>query len=107
MFSLKYLSEVESIIIPNSRHVGRYTSRGTQGLNVISMHMDIVLQEHLYILNNIDEFEPYLSTHKRVIKEKYPRMSEKWLLKDNNKNFISWFNERISNDDSASEKLNG
>lgn len=72
MFSSIYLSKAESIIIPNSRHVGRYTGRGTQGLNVISMHMDIVLQEHLYILNNVDEVEPYLSTHKRVIKEKYP-----------------------------------
>lgn len=76
---------------------------GTQDLNIMSMHRDIVLQTHLYILNNVDEVQPYLSTHKRLIKEKYPWMSDKWLLKEHNKNFISWFNERICNDDSASE----
>lgn len=32
-------------------------------------------------------------------------MSDKWLLKYHNKNFIIWFNERISNDDSASDTI--
>lgn len=32
-------------------------------------------------------------------------MSDKWLLKEHNKNFINWFNERISNDGSASETI--
>ena len=83
---------VRSRVYPKSRHADKYGGRGTQGLNVSSMPQDIVLQAHLYALNNVQEIKPYLSTHKRVIKEKYPRMSEKWLLKDNNKNFISWFN---------------
>ena len=30
-------------------------------------------------------------------------MNDKWLLTQHNKKFISWFNKRISNDDSASE----
>ncbi|KAI5432347.1 hypothetical protein KIW84_036185 [Lathyrus oleraceus] len=76
-FFSNYLSEAKSIEISKSHHVDRYGGRGGKGLNVISMHLDIFLQTHLYILNNVDEVEPYLSTHKRFIKEKYPRMSEK------------------------------
>lgn len=49
--------------------------------------------------------QPYLSTHKSLIKEKYPRMSDKYLLKEHTNNLISWFNERISNDDSASDTI--
>lgn len=71
-FYSNYLSEVKSIGITKSCHADRYGARGTQGLNVISIPRNIVLQAHLYILNNIDDVEPYLSTHKRLIKEKYP-----------------------------------
>lgn len=44
-----YLSEAQSIGIPNSHHADRYGGRSTQGLNVISIPQDINLQEHLYI----------------------------------------------------------
>lgn len=71
--------------------------------NFISMPRDIVLQANLYILHNVNEIELYLSTKKRAIKEKYHRMSDKWLLKEYNNNFISWFNKRIYSDDNESE----
>lgn len=32
-------------------------------------------------------------------------MSDKWFLKEYNKNFINWFNERISNECNASKKV--
>ena len=47
----------------------------------------------------------YLSTYKRFIKQQYPRISDKWLLKVHNKNIISLFSERISNDGSAPDTL--
>lgn len=69
------------------------------------MARDVVLQAHLYILNNVDEVQPYLSAHKILIKDKFPQMSDKWLLKEHNKIFINLFNERISNDGSAPETI--
>lgn len=104
-FYSNYLPETESIRIQISYHDDRYEGRGTQGLHVKSMARDIVLQEHLYILNNVDEVKPYLSSHKKLTKEKYSRMSDKWLLKGHNKNFISWFNKRIYNDDNVSNTI--
>lgn len=66
------------------------------------MDQDVVLEAHFYILNNISVVEPYIATYKTVIKKKYPQMNDKWLLTRNNKEFISWFNKWISNDDGAS-----
>lgn len=63
-------SETYSLGIPNFRHDDKYKGRYTQGLNVKWMTWDIVLQGYLYILNNIDECQPYLSTHKSLTNEK-------------------------------------
>ena len=35
------------------------------------MDQDVVLEAHLYILNNLNVFEPYIANHKTVIKKKY------------------------------------
>jgi hypothetical protein len=76
-FCTIYLSEVISIGIPKSRHEGRYNGRSIQGLNVKTFSRDVILQAHLNILNNLLEVQPYLTAHKSLIKEKYPRMNEK------------------------------
>lgn len=60
----------ESIGILKSCHVGRYEGRGAQGLNVMSMPQDIILQAHFYILNNVDKIQPYLSTNKKTYQGK-------------------------------------
>ena len=44
-----YLSEANSIGIPESLNEGRYDGRDTQGLNVKTFSRDVVLQTHLYI----------------------------------------------------------
>lgn len=69
------------------------------------MDRDVVLQAHFYILNNLSVVEPYIVAHEKVIKKKYPRMNDKLLLTRLNKEFISWSNMRISNDDCASETI--
>ncbi|XP_058753332.1 uncharacterized protein LOC131626522 [Vicia villosa] len=80
-FCSNYLSEVNAVGVPKSRHDGRCEGVGTQGLKIKSLSIDVVVQAHLYILNNTDEVQPYLSAHKSIIKKKYPKMSERGLLK--------------------------
>ncbi|CAK8541326.1 unnamed protein product [Lathyrus sativus] len=104
-FCSNYLSEVDAVGVPKSRHDGRCEGVGTQGLKVKRLSIDVVLRAHLYILNNTDEVQPYLSAHKSIIKKKYPKMNERWLLKEHNKSFSEWFKEKISNEDSASNTI--
>ena len=104
-FCSNYLSGVDVVGVPKSRHDGRYEGVGTQGLKVKSLSIDVVVQAHLYILNNIDEVQPYLSAHKSIVKKKYPKMNERGLLKEHNKSFSEWFKERIANEDSVSNTI--
>ncbi|XP_058775142.1 uncharacterized protein LOC131649398 [Vicia villosa] len=82
-FCSNYLSEVNVIGVPKSRRDGRCEGVGTQGLKIKSLSIVVVVQVHLYILNNTDEVQLYLSAHKSIIKKKYPKMNERGLLKEN------------------------
>ena len=104
-FCTDYLSEAEPIGLPKSRYEGRWGGKGTRGLTVMTKGREEVLQAHLYILNNTDEVQTYICSHKNIIKEKYPRMNEKWLLNEHNKTFLTWFNETIMKDNIASDTL--
>ena len=102
-FCTNYLSDANFIGVPESRHDGFYDGRCIQGLNVKTFSRQVFLQAHLYILNNLSEVDPYLTAHKDLIKEQYPRMNEKWLLTEHNRTFIDWFKESISNESGASD----
>ncbi|XP_058746192.1 uncharacterized protein LOC131619068 [Vicia villosa] len=78
-FCSNYLSEVNAVGVPKSPHDGR--------------------------CEGVDEVQPYLSVHKSIIKKKYPKMSERGLLKEHNKSFSEWFKEKIAGDDSASKTI--
>lgn len=66
------------------------------------MIRDVVLQTYFYILNNIDEIQPYLSTHKRLFKIFFPKWV-KLLSTEHDKCFINLINERFSKDNCASK----
>jgi hypothetical protein len=105
-YATDFMSEADAIGVPKTRHDdGRCDGKGTQGCNVKCMTWEVRHPAHLYILNNIDEVQPYLSSHKSIVKEKYPKMNEKGLLKEHNKSFSSWFKKIIANDDSASDTI--
>nr|XP_004492197.1 uncharacterized protein LOC101504131 [Cicer arietinum] len=104
-FCSDYMSKAEAIGIPRSRNEGICVGNGIRGLKLKSMGREEVLQAHLYILNNTDEVQPYLSTHKSIVKENYPRMNEKWLLNEHNKTFLKWFKETILTNNTTSNTL--
>ena len=62
-----------------------------------------MLKAHFYILNNMEDVKPYIDTHISSIKEKYARMTKKQLLNEHNKNFLTWFQNEVVNDDAASD----
>lgn len=59
----------------------------------------------MYILNNSDEVQHYLSSHKILYEGNFPRIYKRWLSKEHNKSFINWFDKIISNNESAYDKI--
>ncbi|CAK8534103.1 unnamed protein product [Lathyrus sativus] len=103
-FCSEYMSEADVIGVPKSRHGGR--CGGIRGLKLKSIARVEVLQSQMYILNNTDEVQPYISAHKNIVKETFPGMNEKWVLNEHNKTFLKWFKKTILVDNTCSETLN-
>ena len=62
-----------------------------------------VLQAHLYILNNMEEIQPYFHEHKQVLKKMHPKKNDMQIANEQNKTFIRWLKERVSREIDASE----
>jgi len=104
-FCTTYMSNVDAIGVPRSRCEGRHEGKDTQGVRVVRKDQQQVLQEHLNILNNIDDVLPSIDAHKILLKSMNPRANEKWLLSEHNKTFLKWFKEKIGEKDCDVDKL--
>nr|KYP70069.1 hypothetical protein KK1_009277 [Cajanus cajan] len=58
-FCSEYMSKAKPVGLPKSRHEDRCEGQGTKGLKVKFILRKELLQAHLYILNNTDEFSFY------------------------------------------------
>jgi len=95
-FCATYMSEVEVIGVPKSRHEAMCEGKGTQGVRVVQKDQHEFLQAHLYILNNTNDVLPYIDAHKMLLNSMNPRANEKWL---------KWFKDKIGQEDSDIEEL--
>ncbi|XP_058733075.1 uncharacterized protein LOC131604664 [Vicia villosa] len=109
-FCTEYLSNVETIGLPVSRHSGRTVGEGTSASKVVTISNIELEQAHLYVLHNADEVELYVEKHKEELKSLNHNKSENWLTKEHNRSFISWLKNHIflefaRKPDSISERL--
>jgi len=95
VFCTTYMSKVYVIGVPKSRYEGRNEGKGTQDVRVVQKDEHKVFQAHLDILNNTNDFLPYIDTQKMLLKSMNPRANEKWLLTEHNKTFLKWFKDKI------------
>ncbi|XP_062006028.1 uncharacterized protein LOC133723227 [Rosa rugosa] len=54
--------------------------------------------EHLHVLSNNAEVDPYKTTHKKIFEQLYvgKKKSKKWLLDEHNCTFAEWFQSKVS-----------
>ncbi|KAG2371826.1 uncharacterized protein HKW66_Vig0239470 [Vigna angularis] len=105
-FCSEYMAKANPIGVPRTSWLSRYsTSKSIRGVNVVTKSREELMQAHLYILNNTDEVIPFLEAHKVVVRDKYPRQSEKWQLMEHNRTFLSWFKSEVSKESRSSETL--
>ena len=104
-FCKAYLDRVKAVGLPQSRHDQGRRSKGTWGIIVRSMSREVVMQAHLYILNNTDEVLPYLNAHKNMLRNLNPRKSDMQLANEHNKSFTEWFKREVLKDGNPSETI--
>ncbi|XP_057446719.1 uncharacterized protein LOC130738643 isoform X1 [Lotus japonicus] len=96
-FCTDYLSNVNSIGLPKSRHSGRTEGEGIMGSKIFVVPTKEWEQAHLYVLHNTTEVEPYVLEHKNELMSLYSNRSDSWISKEHNRTFIQWLKHHISN----------
>ncbi|XP_074265753.1 uncharacterized protein LOC141588197 [Silene latifolia] len=94
-FVTDYLSDVESIGLPTTRHEGRIEGQGTLGKAVVAINRDTLDQAHFYILQHTVDVHPYLEKHQTLLSAQNPSNGERWLAMQHNRLFLKWFTNEV------------
>ncbi|XP_031108728.1 uncharacterized protein LOC116013221 [Ipomoea triloba] len=94
-FCTDYLSNVQSIGVPKSRHEGRLTGKGTIGYKPITPSAEMRDQAHHLVLQHLSEVHTYLDQHMSILRQQNPSKGERWITNEHNNTFISWFKDTV------------
>ncbi|KAK7308485.1 hypothetical protein VNO77_42092 [Canavalia gladiata] len=92
-FCTEYLSNVDSIGLPKSRHQRRTEGEGIMGNDIVTISRTEWEQAHLYVLHNTNEVEPFIERHKNILRTINPSsISEnlRWLASGPSVHVISY-----------------
>ena len=104
-FCSAYMAKAIPVGLPKPIDEVRRFGRCIRGGQFVERPQELVRQADLYVLNNTEDVQPYIAAHKAIVRKENPRQSEKWLLKEHNRTFRSWFTKQILSDNNASETL--
>jgi len=94
----RYLSNVEAIGL--SKRVYTKVADGFDKIEqiIITVSKNLLCQAHKYVLNISDKVQPYINDHMDYIRRTNPTKSrrEKWVIDEQNKLFIKWFWNRVT-----------
>ncbi|XP_074298242.1 uncharacterized protein LOC141629077 [Silene latifolia] len=97
-FVNEYMSNVEPIGLPTSRHEGRLQEQGTLGKKVVTANSETLDQAHLYILQHMVDVHPCLEKHQTLLSAQNPSKGERWLAMEHNRLFRKWFSNEVDNE---------
>ena len=117
LFCENFMEVKKSIGVPLHKHVGRLDGVGHKPLKV-DLHVDYAKpnrrsdldRAHLVVLQHLKLVDPWLEKHKRTIRKKYAdrgeHKSDESIIREHNKDFTSWFKERLKKNPLKSSHLN-
>lgn len=94
-FCTEYLSNVESIGLPMSRHSGRLSGEGITGRRLLTISRTEWEQAQLYVLHNDDEVQPYVTIHMDQLSRLNMNRNQNWITREHNRSFVTWLKNHI------------
>src|SRR3954471_17684832 len=78
--SVDFLPSLKPLGVPESRHEGRLSGKGTLGKKaVICRDGRSFTQEHYTVLRNSTFVAPYIEEHRNVVRSKFPGNADSWI----------------------------
>jgi hypothetical protein len=79
-FYVDFIPDLDSIGVPESRHEGRLSEKGTLGRKTyIGTEDDYFNKAHYIVLHNSSLVDPYIETQKDLLRSEFPGKIEAWI----------------------------
>ena len=90
-FCVDFISDLDPIGVPESRHVGRLSGKGTLGKKTyIGKGDDYINKAHYTVLHNSSLVDPYIETHKNLLRSEFSGKSKAWITRQHMETFSHW-----------------
>ena len=105
-FCVDFIPDLKPIGVPQSRHEGRLSGKGTLGKKAtISMDGHSFTQAHYTVLQNSTLVAPYIEEHKNILRSKNPGKSDSWITKEHMATFGGWLQTHLMNNTTVGDQL--
>jgi hypothetical protein len=105
-FCVDFIPGIKPIGLPESRHEGRLSGKGTLGRkSIICRDGHSFTQAHYTVLHNSSLVAPYIQMHKNIVRSENPGMDDSFITKEHMENFGGWLHTHLNNDDTISDEL--
>jgi hypothetical protein len=105
-FCVEFIPELDPIGVPESRHEGRLSGKGTIGKKTyIGTGDDYFNKAHYTVLQNSSVVEPYVWKHKDFRRSQFPEKNETWLMRQHMDTFSDWLQKECQGNDQIDEQL--
>ena len=101
-----FIPDLDSIGVPKSRHEGRLSGKETLGKKTyIGTQDNYFNKAHYTVLQNSSLVDPYIETHKELLRSEFPGKSEAWITRQHMETFSDWLRKECQGDESIDEQL--
>src|SRR5215203_4937090 len=98
-FCVDFVPDLKPIGLPQSRHEGRLSGKGTIGRkSTICMDGHSLTEAHHTVLTNSSLVAPYFEKHKNILRSDNPGKPESWIRKAHMETFGSWLRKHLMSD---------
>ncbi|KAK1650622.1 hypothetical protein QYE76_068427, partial [Lolium multiflorum] len=105
-FCVDYVPDLKPIGLPQSRHEGRLSGKGTIGRkSTICMDGHSMTEVHHTVLQNSSLVAPYFEKHKNILRSDNPGKPESWIRKAHMETFGGWLRKHLMNDNDVGDQL--
>ena len=105
-FCVDFLPDVRPIGVPQSRHEGRLSGKGTLGKKaVICRDGHSFTQAHYTVLRSSTFVAPFIEEHKNFVRSEFPGKADSWIEEKHMDTFGSWLRARLMNDNTVGDQL--
>ncbi|KAK1594919.1 hypothetical protein QYE76_059251 [Lolium multiflorum] len=105
-FCVDFIPDLKSIGVPESRHEGRLSGKGTLGRKSMICRDGISFtQAHYTVLQSSTLVAPYITDHKNIVRSEYPGQSEDWITHKHMQTFGGWLRTHLMNNNAIDDQL--